>query len=138
MKKKFQFQMCVWVVARLSRLKSTFFEISSSLWVLFRDPPFKKYFKNLDFSLFLAKCTFFLVLARYVLYVQVYIFLSLLFLKNWCLPIQIFSKKMPPSYIWVIYLQSTYITYNSILGVGLGSTLQCSCIEARLYVCVTP
>ena len=45
---KFQFQMCVWVVARLpQRLKSTFFENFSSIRFPFRDPPLKIFLKTL-------------------------------------------------------------------------------------------
>ena len=72
-RKKFQFQMCVWVVARLrQRLKLTFFEIFSSLKVPFGDPLLEKVSKNVDFSLWgkhcivLPKWTFFHVLANIV------------------------------------------------------------------------
>ena len=50
--KKIQFQMYVWVVARLPQgLKSKFFETFSSLWVSYRDPPLDFFSKNIDFSL---------------------------------------------------------------------------------------
>ena len=65
--------MCVWVVARLpQRLKSTFSEIFSSLWVAFGDRPLENFSKNIDFSLwgkqciFLPKWTFFCFLAHCV------------------------------------------------------------------------
>ena len=55
--------MCAWVVAQFpQRLKSTFFEIFSSLQVtFFRDPPFKKIFiKTLILALEANKMDFFL------------------------------------------------------------------------------
>ena len=52
MRKKIQFQMYVWVVARLpQRLKATFFEFFSSLQYSFGDSPLEKFSKNVDFSL---------------------------------------------------------------------------------------
>ena len=46
MRKKFQFQKCVWLVARLSqRQKSTFFE-KKFLW----DPPLEIFSKNIDLA----------------------------------------------------------------------------------------
>ena len=50
--KKIQFQMCVWVVARLpQRLKAMIFEIFSSFRVSFGDPPLENFSENFDFSL---------------------------------------------------------------------------------------
>ena len=67
LEKKFQFQMCIWVVARLpQRLKSTFFEI-------FGDRPLEIFSKNIDFChcgkqcIVLPKWNFFRVLAHCVI-----------------------------------------------------------------------